>query len=137
MVIFALLITIIYLQVNILPWSDPTQAARIILILLSFCSFSLPAEELDKINNPCSVETSAWMIMNIVLPKPANFYQLNFGYQIDDKNSIFLNAMTWKYWAPVAINMLDPKFEDPDEEYPGYVRSFGLCRVKRQHITVT
>jgi hypothetical protein len=101
-------------------------AAGFFLILLSLCSFSLAAEEPGSDDNPCLIETSVWMITNLILPEPADFYQLCAGYQLDEKSTVFLNGITWKYWAPLGIPMWDPGFESPDEEYPGYVRAFGL-----------
>ena len=94
-------------------------------ILSCFCSFSLAAKEPGRDDTPCQIETSVWMIANL-MPEPPDFYQLSLGYRLDEKNSLFLNAITWKYWAPLGIPMWDPSFESPDEEYPGYVRSFGL-----------
>jgi hypothetical protein len=72
-----------------------------------------------------SLETSAWIVMNL-LPDSGDFYQLTFGYRPDAKNAFFLNGITWKYRAPIAIPMTDPEFEDSSQDYPGYVRAFGL-----------
>jgi hypothetical protein len=99
--------------------------AGFFFVLSLFCSFSLAADESESDSTPCMVETSVWMIANL-LPAPPDFYQLCFGYQLDEKNTLFLNGITWKYWAPLAIPMWDPKFESADENYPGYVRAFGL-----------
>ena len=95
------------------------------LIISFLCSFPLAAEEPDGAIDPCFVETSAWMIANL-LPDPPDFYQLCLGYRLDEKNTLILNGITWKYPAPLGIPMWDPGFDSPDEEYPGYVRAFGL-----------
>jgi hypothetical protein len=95
------------------------------LILAFSCVFTLAAEESDSVKAPCIVETSAWMIANC-MPNPPDFYQLSLGYQLDEKNTLFLNGITWKYGAPLAIPMWDPKWESPSENYPGYVRAFGV-----------
>ena len=94
-------------------------------ILLFFCSFSITAEESGSDNAACQVETSVWMIANL-LPDPGDFYQLSLGYRLDKKNVLFLNGFTWKYSAPLGIPAWGPSFESPDEEYPGYVRAFGV-----------
>jgi len=99
--------------------------AGLFLLICFFTSISLAADELYKNETPCMVETSVWMIAN-AFPDPPDFYQLSFGYQLDKKNSLFLTGITWKYWAPLGIPMWDSRFESPDEEYPGYVRAFGL-----------
>ena len=101
------------------------SAAGLVFALLVFPGFSLAAEETVSDSYTCMVETSVWMIANL-LPDPPDFYQLSLGYQLDDKNSIFLNGITWKYPAPIGIPMWDPEFESPAVEYPGYVRAFGL-----------
>jgi hypothetical protein len=93
--------------------------------LLLFCSLASAAERIDGREAPCQVETSAWMIANL-FPDPGDFYQLALGYQLDEKNVLFLNGITWKYRAPLGIPMFDPRFGSPDEAYPGYVRAFGL-----------
>lgn len=86
--------------------------------------FSLSAEEIGGTNNPCQVETSAFMVMN-AMPDPGDFYQLSLGYRLDEKNILYINGITWKYAAPLGIPW-GPSKESPDEEYPGYVRAFGL-----------
>lgn len=99
--------------------------SALIFSLSGFLGFPLAAEETVSDSFPCMVETSVWMIANL-MPEPPYFYQFSFGYQLDDKNSLFLNGLTWTYPAPTGIPMWDPQFESPDEEYPGYVRAFGL-----------
>ena len=85
----------------------------------------MAADETVSDRYPCMIETSVWMIANL-LPDPPDFYQLSLGYPLDDKNSVFLNGITWTYPAPVGIPLWDPAFESPAAEYPGYVRAFGL-----------
>lgn len=74
--------------------------------------------------NHVIVETSLWMIAN-VFPDPADFYQLNIGYELDGRNVVFVGATTWKYDHPLGIPY-GPDFESEEEEYPGYVRAFGV-----------
>ena len=97
-------------------------AAGFFFGLSFFLTFPLAADEPD--DAPCLVETSVWMIANL-MPDPPDFYQLSLGYRLDEKNIIFLNGLTWKYGAPLGIPF-GPDFESPDEEYPGYVRAFGV-----------
>jgi hypothetical protein len=101
------------------------RSAGFLLILAMSCGLSLSAKEPDYQNSPCMLETSAWMIADLT-PDSPDFYQLCIGYQLDDKSALFLNGITWKYPAPLGIPMWDPRFDSPDEEYPGYVRAFGL-----------
>ena len=101
------------------------KLSGIIFIFSLFCIISVPAEETESNRSPCQVETSLWMFMNL-MPDSPDFYQLCIGYLLDEKNTIFLNGITWKYPAPLGIPMWDPSFESPDEDYPGYIRAFGL-----------
>jgi len=101
------------------------KAAGFILAVSLFGSSALAAEGSESVDAACMVETSAWMLANF-LPDPGDFYQLCFGYQLDEKNVLLLNGITWKYGAPLGIAMFDPSFDSPDEDYPGYVRAFGL-----------
>ena len=101
------------------------KLAGLFLILSLFCGFSLAAEEQDGGDTPCLVETSAWMIANL-LPDPGDFYQLCLGYQLDEANTLLVNAITWKYGGPLGITLWDPQFDSTAEKYPGYVRAFGL-----------
>lgn len=94
------------------------------VFFLVLCGISPVAEELNCESNNFQLETSVWMIANL-FPDSADFYQLSLGYQLDEKNVLFLNGLTWKYSAPLGISF-GPDFESPDEEYPGYVRAFGL-----------
>jgi hypothetical protein len=101
------------------------RSAGFFFILSILCGFSLAAEGSDSDSTPWQVETSLWMLANL-MPDPGDFYQLCLGYQLDEKSVLFLNGITWKYPAPLGIPMWDPSFGSPDEEYPGYVRAFGL-----------
>ncbi len=96
-----------------------------LVIFSVFCGGSLAAQEPESDDAPCQVETSLWMFMN-VMPDSPDFYQLCLGYRLDEKNTLFLNGITWKYPAPLGIPMYDPNFDSPDEEYPGYIRAFGI-----------
>ena len=116
---------------NVIQWRKTMNrslfrtVAGFFFILSSLCGFSLAAEERVRDDFPCQVETSAWMIANL-MPDPGDFYQLSLGYRLDEKNILFLNGLTWKYPAPLGIPLYDPSFGSQDEEYPGYVRAFGV-----------
>lgn len=101
------------------------KTAGLICLLSLLCGFTLAAEEGANVKYPCQLETSLWMIANF-FPDPGDFYQLGFGYSLDEKNTFFITGTTWKYPAPIAIPLWDSRFGSPEEEYPGYVRSFGL-----------
>lgn len=101
------------------------RVAGFSLVLAIMCGIPLAAEEAVGGENSCLIETSAWMVMNLT-PDSPDFYQLCLGYELDEKNTLFLNGITWIYRQPLGIPMWDPKFDTPEAAYPGYVRGFGL-----------
>jgi hypothetical protein len=70
------------------------------------------------------VGSSLWSIANL-FPEPADFYQLDFGYRFTQKDALIIEAITWKYDAPLGIPY-GTSFEDTKEDYPGYIRAFGI-----------
>ncbi|MCY7358239.1 MAG: hypothetical protein LH609_12425, partial [Rudanella sp.] len=68
--------------------------------------------------------TSLWSIRNL-FPESADFYELDYGYRITGNDALIVRAITWKYIAPLGIPY-GPSFEAKEENYPGYVRAFGL-----------
>lgn len=73
------------------------------------------------------VGTSAFILVNLVpgQENPPDFFQLNLGYRLTHRDVFSLEAVTWKYNAPLGIPY-GPSFDDPDEAYPGHIRDFGL-----------
>jgi hypothetical protein len=102
----------------------------ILALALCACPTALFGEDTDSVegmsctDSPFIIETSLWMIANF-FPDPADFYQLNAGYELDSRNVLFVGATTWKYDYPLGIPY-GKDFESAEEEYPGYVRAFGV-----------
>lgn len=74
------------------------------------------------------IGTSAFVAANLVLagqPDAPHFYQLNVGYWLTERDAISVEAITWRYNAPVGIPF-GPSFRSPEEIYPGYVRETGI-----------
>ncbi|MCJ8292703.1 MAG: hypothetical protein MJK07_23255 [Flavobacteriales bacterium] len=98
--------------------------------ILSLAIFFSVSQAYSQTSNPDTVShkqylsTSLWTIANL-FPEPADFYQLEYGYRINTKNTLILRAVTWKFNEPIGIPF-GPSFESAEEEYPGYVRSFGI-----------
>lgn len=107
-----------------MPISIRWMLSASLCIVLFFCGPSFAAADFDKAKAPCMVETSLWMLNNLTSDS-ADFYQLSLGYRLDEKSSVFLNGITWKYPAPLGIPW-GPSFDSSEEEYPGYARAFGL-----------
>jgi hypothetical protein len=102
------------------------MALAAVLVPLALSAEERPAGEPPKgAESRLSLEASAWMVMNL-FPDSADFYQFTLGYWPDGKDAFFLNGVTWKYGAPIGIPMTSPQFGNPAQDYPGYVRAFGL-----------
>lgn len=70
------------------------------------------------------VGTTAFMLGNL-FPDPPSLYQLNFGYWLTAKDVISLEAITWKYHAPLGIPY-GSSFGEESEDYPGSIREYGV-----------
>ena len=79
----------------------------------------------DSIYKKHFISTSLWSVMNL-FPEPADFYELNYGYRFTSKDAIIINATTWKYWEPLGIPYSSDKKYKHIEDYPGYVRAYGI-----------
>jgi len=93
-----------------------------LLIVIMTCSmvFGQPTqEEKQKDFKRHSIGSSLWMAYNF-FEDPADYYILNYGYRLDKKNKVFVEAYTWKYPEPMGT------YGDSDEEYPGEIRAFGI-----------
>lgn len=66
-----------------------------------------------------SLGASLLMLYNF-FPDPADYYLITYGYQLTPKDRFFVEFNTWKYSEPIGT------YGDSDENYPGYVRAFGI-----------
>jgi hypothetical protein len=73
------------------------------------------------------VGSTLFLLGNLATTNPPEFVQLNIGYRITGKDVITLEPKTWKYAWPNGIHpFLNKAYGKPEEEFPGYVREFGL-----------
>ncbi|HAM98997.1 MAG TPA: hypothetical protein DCQ26_10350 [Marinilabiliales bacterium] len=72
----------------------------------------------------CFAGSSAFLLGNLSSNSPS-FYQLNFGYRITSKDVVSLEAITWKFDAPLGIPY-GPSYGDESENYPGSIREYGI-----------
>jgi hypothetical protein len=105
---------------------------RVLLTLVAAFALTHPALEAQQdAGAPPGryfVGSSAFVAANLVLagrPDAPDFYQLNAGYWLTERDALSLEAITWKYIAPVGIPY-GPSFDSPEERYPGYVREAGI-----------
>ncbi|GAB5522103.1 MAG: hypothetical protein RhofKO_43540 [Rhodothermales bacterium] len=71
------------------------------------------------------IGSSAFVSFTFLLEESPDFYQLNYGYRLTERDVLSIEAITWKYWAPIGIPY-GPSKDDSEEEYPGYVQAFGV-----------
>lgn len=70
------------------------------------------------------IGSSLFVLANFTADSP-DFYQINLGTRLTPKDVVMLELITWKYRWPLGIPW-GPSFDHPDEEYPGYIREFGI-----------
>jgi hypothetical protein len=75
--------------------------------------------ERQEVTHKHSVGASLLMLSNF-FSDPADYYLLTYGYQLTQKDRIFIEFNTWKYDEPLGT------YGDSEELYPGYVRAFGV-----------
>lgn len=96
-------------------------------LLLSITTLFAQKKHEDSISKRCFVSTSAFMLYNFIdTPEPPSFYQINLGYRITSKDIIIVEAITWKYYAPLGIPYGPSYGDDTSANFPGYVRDFGV-----------
>lgn len=103
------------------------QKTFMTIALLSLCAGTLLAQQGSNKNQPyykCYAGSSAFMLANLG-PNSNSFYQLNFGYRLTPKDVLSVEAITWRYDAPVGIPY-GPSFGKDSEKYPGSIREYGV-----------
>lgn len=70
------------------------------------------------------VSTSAFMLFN-ALPNPPYFAQLNYGRRLTNKDVLIVEAITWRYSAPLGIPYGKDK-TDSKNDFDGYARDIGV-----------
>lgn len=83
------------------------------------------AESEPKEEKKHFIGTSAFVLFNLIpFEDEPSFAQLNYGYRLTPKDTISVEAITWKYHGPLGV----PEWEGgaPNSKFPGYVRDFGV-----------
>jgi len=73
----------------------------------------------EEVKYKHSIGASLLMLSNF-LPEPADYYLLTYGYQLTQKDRIFVEFNTWKFAEPLGT------YNNSEELYPGYVREYGI-----------
>lgn len=73
------------------------------------------------------VGSTMFLLGNLAPVNPPDFVQLNLGCRITGRDVITLEPKTWKYAWPNGIHpFLNKAYGKPEEEFPGYIREYGL-----------
>lgn len=71
--------------------------------------------------------STLFLLGNLDKTNPPDFYQINMGFRITEKDVITLEPKTWKYAWPNGIHpFFNKAYGKVEEKFPGYVREFGL-----------
>lgn len=100
------------------------QKKVLLIIAAGLLSAGLSAQNSETDSSRCYIGSSAFMLVSLT-PASASFYQLNFGYWLSFRDVISLEAITWKYDAPLGIPY-GPSMGDSSEKYPGSIREYGV-----------
>lgn len=80
----------------------------------------------DREERPYFVGTSLFTLANLVPDDyPPMFFQLNAGYRLTPRDTLSVEAITWRYHHPLGIPW-GASHMSPDEAYPGHVREYGI-----------
>jgi hypothetical protein len=81
------------------------------------------------------IGSSAFMLFNLIPVEnnPPHFAQLNLGLRLSPRDAVSLELNTWRYAWPLGIPWGED-FEAEGEEYPGYIRDFGIGLVYQRFL---
>lgn len=101
---------------------------KIILLfaIMSFLAASLHAQLSDENHSTQKhfIGSTLFLVYNL-FPNPPSYYQINYGYRINPKNVISIEAITWTYKGPLGIPY-GPDYGSSATNYPGSVTSLGI-----------
>lgn len=74
-----------------------------------------------------SVYTTYLSLTNFGKPETnTHHYEIQFAYQLTQRDRIGIKAATWKLFAPMGIPIWDDKFLDREAFYPGRLKEMGI-----------
>jgi len=91
----------------------------IILFMTSTFSKVIAQTEKQETSRQHSIGSSLFMLFNFS-EDGADYYILNYGYKLTQKDAVFVEAWTWKYSEPIGT------YGDSEKMYPGKIRAYGI-----------
>lgn len=100
----------------------------VIVVLCLFVSIASCAQLKYATDKKCFAGSTLFVLGNFIPddPNPPGFFQFNFGYRLNPKNTVSVEVKTWKYAWPLGIPYGDAYNAD-DEKYPGDIREYGIA----------
>lgn len=93
------------------------------VLVLIFISKNEYAQKKESHEKDCFVGSTFAMLFNLVDdPEPPEYYQLNIGYRLTEKDVISLEIITWKYYEPLGVPNGQKKSAP---NFPGRVHAYG------------
>lgn len=106
-----------------------------VIFLSSFSTVQAQYAKQDSTYKKWFVGSSFFMLGNLSSVNRPDFVQVNVGHRITGKDVIALELRTWKYAWPLGIHPLANKaYGTPEEEFPGYIREYGLSFVYQRFL---
>lgn len=82
------------------------------------------------------IGSTIFLLGNLATTNPPDFAQLNIGYRMTGKDVITFEPKTWKYAWPNGIHpFLNKSYGKAEEEFPGYIREYGLSVAYQRFFT--
>lgn len=70
------------------------------------------------------IGSTLFVLATPILDPSPEYFQLNYGYRITEKDVISFEAITWKYSGPLG-RPYGPDYDDEGSNFPGHVKAFG------------
>ena len=87
---------------------------------------SAQTDESDPAYRRHTVGSSLFILANLVpQSNPPHFSQLNYGYRLTPNDVVSVEAITWRYNAPLGIPY-GSSSDSEDEAFPGHVGAYGV-----------
>lgn len=106
------------------------------VILLALNTFSLAAQDANnQAESRWFVGSTLFLLGNFAPVNPPEFFQINIGYRVTDKDIVVIEPKTWKYAWPNGIHpFFNESYGKMEEKFPGYVREFGISLAYQRFI---
>jgi len=95
-----------------------------LISLLTTCIFNLAHASQTEQNYDYQINASAFMLANLIDDEP-KYGHIEISKPINADTLIGIEFLTWQYSNPLGIPY-GPKFDNPEEAFPGYIQDFGL-----------